>query len=104
MSDLIFAIDAPKAVVDEFRTGFHAQMALAKIRQERINEGTRRVMTKTLPGTGQLVASIDPDVYFAMRHRFGSECWSDKSFLKDCVKKGLIEKPQVAKKASIIRP
>lgn len=101
---LVVEIEAPQAVVEEFRVGFQAQMAMAKIRQEKINAETRRIRHKLVEGLGQHVASIDADVYFAMRARFGRDCWRNKAFLEDCIRKGMVEKPKMERKCVILRP
>ena len=88
LNGLHLAIDAPKAVVDEFRTGFHAEMALAKIRQEKINQENAQMRSRLMEGLGQLVGRVDSQVYWAFVHKFGPGCWKDKSFLDDCIKKG----------------
>lgn len=106
MSDergLVIPIEAPKAVVDEFRAGFHAEMALAAVRQEKINALNRQLEVKPLEGTGQLVAQVDADVYWAMRARFGPMCWRESGFLEDCFRKGMIEKPRMRKLARVVR-
>ena len=104
MSDdrgLIIPVEAPKAVVDEFRSGFHAQMALAAVRQEKINALNRQSEIRTLEGTGQLVAQVDADVYWAMRARFGPMCWREPGFLESCFKKGTIERPRVRQSGTL---
>lgn len=102
---LILQVDAPKAVVDEFREGLHVQMGLAQVRQKRINEDCRKMKARLVPGLGQCIASVDPDIYFAMMHRFGRDCWKDKDFLKSCIKHGTVVKPRVeTRKCTIIMP
>lgn len=91
---LIADIDAPRAVVEELRAGFHAHAALASVRQERLNEALRRIenASRLVDGIGQLQYRIDADLYWHMRQLHGAECWRDPEFLKDCERKGLIQR------------
>jgi hypothetical protein len=89
-SGLELGIDASAAVVREFRHGFHAQMAMAKIRQEKVNAENARMRSRLMNGLGQLVARVDSDVYWAFVHKFGPNCWKDKSFMQDCIKQGAV--------------
>lgn len=89
---LVTEVDAPRDVVDEFRCGFHVKMALAAARNARIQAENERLESRLIDGLGQLVARVDADVFFAMRFRFGPDCWKDKDFLDDCVRKGMIRK------------
>jgi len=93
MNELVADLELPKAVQDEFRVGFQVKMALAAIEQEKLNQVARERDHRLIEGMGQLVARIDPDVYWCFVHKFGPGCWRDKGFLKDCIKKGLISKP-----------
>jgi hypothetical protein len=107
---LIEEIEAPEAVVAEFRHGLQAQMAMAAVAQEKLN-ALAAEPAKMIDGVGQLVARVDADVYWAMRHRFGAECWSDPAFRKSCAKnellrpiKGTTGKAKVVMTDAPIRP
>jgi hypothetical protein len=84
-------IEAPEAVKEEFRRGFHVHAALAAARQARVNEACAAMESRLMDGVGQLRYRIDADLYWVARHKFGRHCWSDPAFLRDCEKKGLIK-------------
>lgn len=90
MAHILSEIDAPRAVVDEFRHGLQAQMALAAVAQAKLNALAAEAPAKMIDGVGELVARVDADVYWAMRHKFGPECWSDPGFRKACQKNELL--------------
>ena len=94
MNDLIAPIEAPAAVVDEFRRGAQAHVAMAALRQERINAASRRLenSSKLMEGVGQLEYRIDPDLYWAFRHTYGPDCWNDPDFRLALEKAGVIQK------------
>ena len=92
MESLIAEIDAPKAVVDEFRVGFQAKAALAAVRQEQVNAVSRSLDSRMVDGLGQLKFRIDADVYFMLRAQYGPGCWRDNDFLADSERKGLLQR------------
>jgi hypothetical protein len=93
MSDTLIAdIEAPDAVMAELRRGEHVRRAMAGVRQERINAACRQIKSRLMDGIGQLTHRIDADVYWAARAKFGDKCWSDKGFVKDCEKRGMIQR------------
>jgi hypothetical protein len=92
MIGLIEHIEAPEAVVGEFRKGFQAHAALAAVRQAKINEASRALESRLVDGIGQLSHRVDADVYWLARHKFGPNCWSDPAFLRDCEKNGMVQR------------
>lgn len=62
--------------------GEQAKAALAIVRQKRIDEANSRIERKHVDGLGELVMTVDADVFFRMRVLHGDECWSDEHFLK----------------------
>jgi hypothetical protein len=90
--DLMTDIEVPEAVVGEFRRGFHVHAALAASRQARVNESCRQMESRLMDGIGQLRYRVDADLYFLAVHKFGRKCWSDPAFLRDCEKRGVLEK------------
>jgi hypothetical protein len=89
---MIEEIEASEAVVGEFRKGFSVHAALAAVRQERLNAACRSIESRLMDGIGQLTHRIDADFYWAMRAKFGPDCWSDKGFMRDCEKRGAVER------------
>ncbi len=89
---IVEGIDASEAVVGEFRKGFAVHAALSAVRQERINAASRSLESRLMDGIGQLTHRIDADLYWLAKFKFGSQCWSDPAFLKDCEKKGLVQR------------
>jgi len=87
---LDLSVDASAAVVGEFRKGFHAKMAMAKIRQEKVNAENAAMRSRLMEGVGQLVARVDSDVYWAFVHKFGPGCWKNKAFMRDCIRQGAV--------------
>ena len=89
---MIETIEASDAVVGEFRKGFQVHAALAAVRQERVNAASRAMESRLMDGIGQLTHRIDADLYWLARSKFGARCWSDPVFLRDCEKKGLVQR------------
>jgi hypothetical protein len=83
------------AVEREFRTGENARFTMAALAQEKLNAMAAAEPVRTIDGVVQLVARVDPDVYWAMRMKHGEECWNDPAFRKMAVRDGLICKPRV---------
>jgi hypothetical protein len=95
MSDTLIApIEAPAAVLAEFRSGFHTHAALAAQRQENINAASRQLenSSRLMEGIGQLKYRIDPDLYWHMRQIFGPDCWKDKDFTAYLEREGVIQR------------
>lgn len=94
LDGLVEPIEAPRAVLEEFRAGFAARAVLAAKRQERLNAANRRLenASKLMEGIGQKTHEIDADVYWLCRLKYGRDCWSDPAFLRDCEKRGLIQR------------
>lgn len=88
---MIETIEASEDVIGEFRKGFAVHSALAAVRQERVNAASRAIESRLMDGLGQLTHRIDADFYWAMRAKFGAGCWSDKGFMRDCVKRGAVQ-------------
>jgi hypothetical protein len=88
--ELIEQLEIPQSIAEEFRVGWQVRAALAVAKQARINAVCQRLETRQMEGIGELTHRIDPDVYWAMRHKFGPDCWKDKKFLRDCELKGLV--------------
>ena len=89
---MIETIEASDAVVGEFRKGFAVHAALAAVSQERINAASRAMESRLMDGIGQLTHRIDADLYWLARSKFGAKCWSDPAFIRDCEKKGLVQR------------
>lgn len=87
---MIEAVEATDAVVREFRLGYQARAAMAAVAQERVNGASRAIESRLMEGIGQLRYRVDADFYWMAREKFGQECWSDKAFLRDCVKRGAL--------------
>jgi hypothetical protein len=91
---LIAPIEAPAAVVEEFRTGFRAHAVMALKRQEAINASCARIenASKLMDGVGQLTHRVDADMYWHMKALYGADCWRDKDFRNRAEKHGLIRR------------
>jgi hypothetical protein len=89
-TQLIEEIEAPESVVAEFRHGLQAQLTMAALAQAKLNRLAAQEPSRMIDGVGQLVARVDADVYFAMRHRFGPDCWRDPAFRKACERNELL--------------
>jgi len=89
---MIETIEASDSVVGEFRRGFQVHAALAAVRQERVNAASRAMESRLMEGIGQLTHRIDADVYWLARSKFGAKCWSDPAFMRDCEKRGMIQR------------
>jgi hypothetical protein len=92
MDGLIAEIEAPEAVQAEFRRGFQVHAAMAAARQARVNEACREMESRLMDGVGQLTHRIDADLYWLARLKYGRHCWSDPGFVRDCEKKGLLQR------------
>jgi hypothetical protein len=88
-------LEMSAAVEREFRNGENARFTLAAIAQEKLNAAVQHEGHRTIDGVGQLVARVDPDVYWAMRLKHGEECWNDPAFRKQALRNGLIAKPRI---------
>lgn len=73
------------AVLAELRRGWQAEKTLARVRQARIAEATRRLETCTRPveGLGQPTMRVTPEAYHYWGNRLGYDCWRDKQFIKE---------------------
>ena len=91
---LIAPIEAPAAIVQEFRAGFKAHAVMAMNRQEQINAASRRLenCSRLMEGIGQLKYRIDEDLYWHMRAIYGPDCWKDDSFTKALERDGVIQR------------
>jgi hypothetical protein len=89
-----------KSVLNELCSGRHwaeyrerriqvlqGQVQFGIFAQNRIARYTSRCSTRFVEGLGQWKACIDPDLYFAARAKYGEDCWKDKDFLNDTLKK-----------------
>lgn len=87
-------IEAPKALLQEFREGAQAKVALAAIKQQKLNAINRTLAgsSRLMDGIGQLKYRIDPHLFFFMRHTFGEDCWNDKDFLHCLELDGVIQR------------
>ena len=92
MGVMIETIEASEAVVGEFRKGFQVSAALAALQQKRLNAASRVLESRLMDGIGQLTHRIDADLYWRMRAKFGPGCWSDKAFVRDCEKRGTLQR------------
>lgn len=94
LEGLIEPVEAPKAVLEEFRAGFAVRAVLAEKRQERLNAANRRLenASRLMEGIGQKTHEIDAEVYWLCRLKYGAQCWSDPGFLRDCERKGLVQR------------
>ena len=91
---LVAPIEAPAAVLQEFRAGFKAHAVMAMNRQEQINAASRRLenCSKLMDGIGQLKYRIDEDLYWHMRAIYGPDCWKDAAFTKALERDGVIQR------------
>jgi hypothetical protein len=94
LDGLIEPVEAPRAVLEEFRAGFAARAVLAVKRQERLNAANRRLesASRLMEGIGQKTHEIDAEVYWLCRLKYGPQCWSDPEFLRDSEKRGLVQR------------
>jgi hypothetical protein len=60
--------------------------ALALARQKRINEANRRIERKFLEGIGEVVATIDADIYHRFGLMYGYETVNSPDFLKSLLR------------------
>ncbi|GEM_PF-2658443 len=103
--EVIPQIDAPRAIVDEFRVGFQVHAALAAVRQERIASASKQIESRLVDGIGQLAYQIDSDTYWLMQHKFGRGCWRDADFRRDCENKGMLTRVKGrADKTTLLMP
>jgi len=71
-------------IVAELVSGRKMQAAQEKARERAAaQEAIAARGHKTIKGLGKLALSIPEDDYFAMIQKYGRECMSDRTFLKD---------------------
>ena len=73
--------DLAPLVTEELRTGWHASMVNAEMRQQRIKAASDRLAAarRTVNGLGQHTMSIDFDTYMYWNQMLPG-CWKDKGF------------------------
>jgi hypothetical protein len=82
-ADLVLTLpgDLPRAVMNEFRRGWHMTEVMAAIEQERI-AATQPERT-WCDGLGQMTLSIQADAFHYWGQRLGYKCWADKGFRRE---------------------
>jgi hypothetical protein len=89
---------------DEILYGLNLKNNLAFARQQRLNNALAASEIGAAGELGQRIARIDAEVYLSMQAKHGRECWNDNSFLKDCMKRGIIKGEKYkSRKTSIIK-
>jgi hypothetical protein len=59
-------------------------------RQERLGRCQQGIEKRVVKANGVEIrhtAEIDPELYVAMQHQYGYDCWKDKGFFNDMLKK-----------------
>lgn len=86
MSDLAVELEADLGdmaplVTEELRTGWHASMVTAEMRQRRIKAASDLLATarNSVEGIGQHTMSVDFDTYIYWNNLLPG-CWKDKAF------------------------
>ncbi len=89
MSDLAVELEADLGdlaplVTEELRTGWHASMVNAEMRQQRIKAASDRIAAarSTVDGLGQHTMSVDFDSYIYWNNLLPG-CWKDKGFREE---------------------
>lgn len=75
--------DLRKAVVNEFKTGYHKEMVDAGINTKRIAKDTGVDTRQSIEGIGRLRMRVDPTLYHHWGQKLGYACWRDSQFLKE---------------------
>src|SRR5205807_4741796 len=75
------------AAKDELIRGARVELVLALIRQRQMKAISDRLEFHHVEGVGQRIACIDPVIYERMRNEYGPQCWRDREFLNDTLKK-----------------
>lgn len=88
MGEIITELRVTEAVKRELIVGHQQRMVRAAIAQENIGIASRRLgPAKPVEGLGQPIARIQADIYWAMRQKFGADCWKDPDFVKSYLDK-----------------
>ena len=88
MGELVAELNVSEAVKRELILGHQARMTIAAIQQERVGRILRDMgPARPVDGLGEPIAKIQPDIFWAMRQKFGADCWRDKGFLKSFLRK-----------------
>ena len=89
MSDLAVELesdlgDLAPLITEELRTGWHASMVTAEMRQQRIKAASDRLEAArgTVDGIGQHTMSIDFDSYIYWNNLLPG-CWKDRGFREE---------------------
>ena len=71
----------------ELRRGVQRDAVLAEIARERIAKEEQRVQRNAIEGVGELVMRVPLSDYLWCMNRWGRDCWADKGFKDDVMKK-----------------
>lgn len=75
--------DLKKAVLNEFKTGYHRELVDAGINSKRIAVDTGVHTRKSVEGIGRLRMRIDPTLFHHWGQKLGYACWRDSEFLRE---------------------
>lgn len=75
-----------RAVEDELRMGWQAEVTMTLARQQRMAEACTRLESAAIEGMGHIDMDIPAASYFYWQHREPG-CWKDKGFRGDYKKK-----------------
>jgi hypothetical protein len=93
----------PKSAERELRMGYQIQQRIGIERQRRINADARKHVNRMADGIGERFARVDASVYFGLAGVYGRECWDDKDFMHDCMKRGLVQRERSRADKTTIR-
>ena len=97
--------DLAPFVTEELRTGWHASMVNAEMRQRRIKAASDRLADarRTVEGIGQHTMSVDYDSYIFWNQQLPG-CWRDKGFREEFAKANPHTRVQSTTAPTIINP
>lgn len=100
----VLGLDAlPKSAERELRLGYQYQQRAGIERQRRINADARRYVNRMADGIGERFARVDSTVYFGLAGIYGADCWSDRGFMDDCMKRGLVQRERSKSGKTMVR-
>lgn len=97
--------DLAPLVTEELRTGWHASMVMAEMRQQRIKQASDFLADarRTVDGIGQHTMSVDFDSYMYWNNQIPG-CWKDKGFREEFKKANPHTAVKTTSPTRIIRP
>ncbi len=97
--------DLAPLVKEELRTGWHASMVTAELRQRRIKAASDRLAEarQSIDGLGQHTMSIDMDSYLYWDRELPG-CWKDKGFRDEFAKANPHVRVQSTSTTTIVHP